>query len=47
MCGTFNNRDRRDMYASLKAMDLHEDNDEVEDTWTADEDDLEAEENQG
>jgi hypothetical protein len=47
MCGTFNNRDRRDMYASLKAMDLHEDDDEGDDNWTVDEDDLEAEENQG
>lgn len=47
MCGTFNNRDRRDMYASLKAMDLQEEDDEGDDAWTADDEDLEAEEDQG
>ena len=35
------------MYASLKAMDLQEEDDEGDDTWTADEEDLEAEEDQG
>jgi hypothetical protein len=47
LCPTFNNRDRRDMYTSLKAMDLQEEDDEEDDTWTVDEEDLEAVDNQG
>ena len=38
-CGFFNNRDRKDMYASLKAMNLDEENDDAA-SWTVENDDL-------
>ena len=41
-CGFFNNKDRKDLYASLKAMNLEEE--ETEDSaWTVEQEELEEE----
>ena len=38
-CGFLNGKDRKDMFVSLKAMNLEEDDDDA--TWTVEEKDLE------
>ena len=40
-CSFFDGRDRKDLYTSLRAMNLDEQDDEDSDTWTVDTDDLE------
>lgn len=41
-CSFFDSRDRKDMFVSLKAMNLDEQEDDVDEAWTVDEEDLQA-----
>ena len=42
-CGFFNKTDRKDLYASLKAMNLEEEDDHDDSAWTVEQEDLEDE----
>ena len=44
-CSFFDGQDRKDMYASLKAMNIEEDEDGNTETWEVDDEEIESAEN--